>query len=239
MGRGGGSRALTVGVALVLVLSLAFVVVAVRRADEADRRTLAASAVDATTSTTVAGTTPTSMGVPATTTTTAPPGAGQPAAGVAGELDASDGLSLTGFGPITVGMTVAEAEEAAGVGFGPVPGAAPAPEGAPCTELAVPGEQPLVRATVVDGVVSRIDVTDGSTVRTLSGIGIGATGQEVRDTYGERIVEEPDPAGGAGTQLRYVPDQPTHSLVFQLGGGVVTAFRSGFTEQVSAAGGCS
>lgn len=239
MGRGGWeSRAVTAAVVLVLALA-GLVVVAVRNADEADRRTLAASSVDVTTSTTVAGTTPTSMGVPASTTTTSGPGDGEPSAGVAGALDAEDGLSITGIGPITVGMTVAEAEEAAGVAFGPVPGADAEPEGAACRHLAVPGDEPLVLAMVVDGVVSRIDVTDGSPVETLSGVGIGATAQAVRDTYGERIVEEPNPSDGTGTQLRYVADQPTHSLIFEIGDGVVTAFRSGFTEQLGDPEGCS
>ena len=238
-GRGGWeSRATTA--AFVLVLALAgLVVVAARRADEADRRTLAASSVDGTTSTTVAGTTPTSMGVPASTTTTTGPGDREPAAGVAGELDPEDGLSITGIGPITVGMTVAEAESAAGVTFGPAPGADAEQEDASCRYLAVPGEAPLVLAMVVDGVVSRIDVTDGSPVETLSGVGIGAPAQEVRDADGERLVEEPHPYDETGAQLRYVPDQPTHSLIFEIGDGVVTAFRSGFTEQVGYQEGCS
>ena len=240
MGRGGGWKSRAVPAAVVLVLAQAgLVVVAVRDADEADRRTLAASSVDATTSTTAAGTTPTSMGVPATTTTTTAPGDGAPSAGGAGERDVEDGLSITGFGPITVGMTVAEAEEAAGVAFGPVPGADAQPGGAACRHLAVPADEPLVLATVVDGVVSRLDVTDGSPVETLSGVGIGATAEEVRATYGERIVEEPNPSDATGTQLRYVPDEPTHSLIFEVGDGIVTAFRSGFTEQVGPAEGCS
>ena len=232
-----GARTVTIALLLVLAGAGALVAVAVNAANEADRRTLSASAVDRSTSTTAAGTTPTSLGVAATTSTTAassgPSGAG------GGGLDLGRGLSLTGIGPVTVGMTVAEAEEAAGVRFGPPPGPPAPPPDAACTYVVAPADDPVVQLMVVDGVVSRIDVTEGSPVETLSGIGIGATARQVRDTYGYRIVEEPHPYDEDGAQLRYVADQPTHSLVFETHDDVVTAFRSGFTEQVGYQEGCS
>lgn len=209
----------------------------VREANEADRRTLAANAVDRGAPPAAPGSTPTSLGVaPTTTTTAAPPPVG---AAVAGALDPTDGLSITGIGPITVGMTEAEAEAAAGVPIGPPSGSAADAGGGACAYLGAPQADPIVMLLVTDGVISRVDVVEGSPVTTLSGIGIGSTEQAVLDTYGRRIVEEPPAGDQQDPLLRYVPDDPTHSLVFELRDGVVSAFRSGFAEQVGEAGSCS
>ena len=230
--------------AVVTVVLAAVAAVAVQAATDADRETLAASRVDRTTTTTEAGSTPTSLGVAPTSTTTTTPattpgGAGPPVTDAAGVLDPRDGLSLTGIGPVVVGMTVAEAQEAAGVPIGPLTGSAPDPPGTACTYVAAPPDDPIVLLMVTDGVVARIDVTDASPIATLSGITIGSTEQEVLDTYGYRIVVEPHHYDEAGKQLRYVADDDTHSLIFETHEGVVTAFRSGFTEQVGYPEGCS
>ena len=241
MGRAGGTpgsgglRALVVGAVVLVVAVGVGVALLVREANEADRRTLAANAVERG-APPAPGSPPTSLGVAPTTTTTAapPPPTGE---GVAGALDPTDGLSITGIGPITVGMTEAEAEAAAGVPIGPPSGAA-AGSGA-CAYLGAPEADPIVMLLVIDGVISRVDVVEGSPVTTLSGIGIGSTEEEVLDTYGRRIVEEPPAGDQQDPRLRYVPDDPTHSLVFELRDGVVSAFRSGFAEQVGEAGSCT
>jgi len=226
---------------VVAIVMVAFLAVAVQAATDADRQTLAASRVDRTTTTTAAGATPTSLGVAPTTTTTLPAdgGAGPPVTDAAGQLDPSDGLSLTGIGPIVVGMTVPEAQEAAGVPIGPPPGSAPDPAATACSYVAARPDDPIVLLMVTDGVISRIDVSGEYPVATLSGISIGSTEQEVLDTYGFRIVIEPHPYDEVGEQLRYVADDDTHSLIFETHDGVVTAFRSGFTEQVGFPEGCS
>jgi hypothetical protein len=151
-------------------------------------------------------------------------------------LGSESRLRLDGIGAIVVGMSVEEASAAANVEF--KPGVEPSED---CFYVSVKGGPRRLAFMVLDGAIARVDVSEGSPVRTLSGIGIGSIEEDVFDTYEGRIREEPHPyTRPEGHYLVYEPrNEPEYSLIFETDGDVVTSFRSGFADPVSFIEGCS
>jgi hypothetical protein len=139
-----------------------------------------------TTTTAPSGTT--TAPAPSTTTTVPLP----PIAGPV-RLDERSKFDGRGVGPIEAGMTVAEAEQAAGRRF-TVDRADP---GAACwfaTVDGLPGLRMIVRGPAVDGRegrISRIEASD-ITWTTVSGARVGASESEVQRLYGSRAKRSPD-----------------------------------------------
>ena len=170
------------------------------------------------------------------TTVTAPPTTAAPE-----RLTPDSRLRLDGLGPVRVGMTLAEASAAAGVPIRLHPGES---GGLDCTYAYSVGAVDEVGFMVVAGRIVRIDVghRPPDRVKTLSGIGKGSTEAEVMKTYPGRIKVEPHPYVRGAHNLVYVPNDAayrTFSMIFESVDGRVTAFRSGFAEQVSWTEGCS
>lgn len=148
-------------------------------------------------------------------------------------------LRFDGVGPLTVGMTPAEA--AAG-GIAVSIGADQSEE---CAVAAIE-DAPGLSATVVDGRITRIDAETSTTVHdeqtdrttevypgvpweTIAGIKIGDSDGRVRAAYGERVSVERDPGVRGRSFLVVEPLEPGTdlALVFETERGVVETFRAG------------
>jgi len=147
-------------------------------------------------------------------------------------LGVNDSVTTVGFGEVTFGMTVLQAETAAETDMIPC---------SPVGEcyLVVPNV-PFsgVVFTVTDGTIERVDVTSPE-ITTRSGVGIGTSAKRIRELFGDQI-EELDPGDGT-TELVFVPQDETDAkfrVVFTLRDGTVEQFRSGRLESVAAASPC-
>ena len=148
-------------------------------------------------------------------------------------LTSSHRLRRDGIGGVTVGMTVAEAEAAAGQRFvreGPLGN---------CIYMVPETRDPAVWFMFIDGVMSRVDVVLGSKTRTREGIGNGSTEQQVKDAYPGMIVVEPSFYNPSGHRLHLRPDDNGHSMNFSTDGVLVTSFSGGLEKAVRALEGCS
>ena len=151
---------------------------------------------------TITSTTTTTTTTPTTTTTTAldpsvigtlPPieGLGAPT------LDRSSTVSTVGIDRVMFGMTVEEAQRAAGTRFTLV---TPRDE---CF-LATPDDAPTgITFWIVESTLERVDV-DTPAITTRSGAGLGDSEARILELFGERIHTRPL-ADGSGNLLAYVP----------------------------------
>ncbi len=167
------------------------------------------------------------------------------------QLSNSEKLALDGIGQIRVGMTIAEAERAAGIKL-VEPDRFRANESCYYVERQTGPRQ--VGFMVFSGSgsktmdrnydrITRIDVDPESSVTTLSGAGIGTTEAQIQAMYPGKIKVTPHPYNGrnGGKYLTYMPryaaDQ-RYSLIFETDKGKVVRFRSGFADAVSQIEGC-
>lgn len=98
-------------------------------------------------------------------------------------------LTPAGWGPVRIGMTRNQASKALNM---ELQGEAFDNEGS-CVELYAPDNAlPGMYFMFLDGKLSRISVTDPSKIATPRGIGVGATADEVRKAYGEKLQAEPN-----------------------------------------------
>jgi hypothetical protein len=226
------------------VVALVVGAVAVVAADRSDRRVV--STGNPTTTTEVER--PTSTTEPATTSTTkpAPTSTSVPATSV---LDGDTPIDFGGIGPIRAGMTLRQAEQAAGVPlvvtdfeyFGGYCYSA-YPQGMKqdvhITVLA-PGDEPV--QDPMGGIVGRVSAWDtmASPAVTDRGVGLGSSVDEVRAAYdGLRIGESPH-AYVDGSYLDVHPPAGDRLLRFETNGGTVTAIHAGLPEGVTLIEGCA
>ena len=193
----------------------------------------AATQVDDAEPTLVAVTT-TSSPVPAATIPPKPIGTLPPISdlGVA-TLDAASSVSTVGIDRIMFGMTVHDAQVAAGSRFTPV-----TPIGH-CYLVTPDDGQAGLTFWVVAGTVERVDV-DTRTITTRSGAGIGNTEDRIREMFGERIHTTPLP-DGSGNLLAYVPKDvadATYRVMFLTNGVQVIRLWAGRLPWAEELGGC-
>jgi len=145
----------------------------------------------------------------------------------------TDGSLVTtaGIDEVAFGMSVTEAEQAAGSPLRPLDDADPS---AACYRAAFE-EGPLgLELTVVDDTIERLDVTDG-VVTTRSGAGIGDTTAQLEELFGDQLEPSAD-SDGSGEVLTYVPADESDRgtlIIFEVEGDAVTAYRAGRTPVVS------
>jgi hypothetical protein len=151
-----------------------------------------------------------------------------------GPLAAGDRLRIDGIGPVTVGMTLAEAEHAAGQPFT----AFKDDLGNGCGFVSPRSGSPDVSFMVGGGHVVRVDVREGSSTRTDHGIGLGSTEAEVEAAYPGRVVVRPH-AYTSGHYLRVVSDDGLLVLVLETDGTRVTLMRTGTAEAAGQTEGCA
>ena len=148
-------------------------------------------------------------------------------------IDTSSSVSTVGIDHIMFGMTVHDAQVAAGSQFTPV-----TPIGH--CYLVIPDDAPPgITFWVVAGTVERVDV-DTRTITTRSGAGIGHTEDRIREMFGERIHTTllPD---GSGNLLAYVPKDvadATYRVMFLSNGVQITRLWAGRLPWAEELGGC-
>jgi hypothetical protein len=141
-------------------------------------------------------------------------------------------VSLTGYGPVHLGMTVAELEQALQT---PLNVQAPELEG--CT-YAEPGQGHEGLALMLkDGQLVRIDIL-GPGIRTLSGATVGSSESEIAALYSGRLQRSPH-AYGAGSYFTLLSENGRYGLRFETAAGKVTSFYVGLKSAIQLAEGCS
>ena len=183
---------------------------------------------------TLVAVTTTSSPVPAATIPPKPIGTLLPISdlGVA-TLDAASSISTVGIDRIMFGMTVHDAQVAAGSPFTPV-----TPIGN-CYLVTPDDGQAGLTFWVVAGTVERVDV-DTRPITTRSGAGIGNTEDRIREMFGERIHTTPLP-DGSGNLLAYVPKDvadATYRVMFLTNGVQVIRLWAGRLPWAEELGGC-
>jgi len=181
-------------------------------------------------STTSAPTSTTVVEVVVEESTTTAPQAGQGTA-----LTDQARVSTLGLGPVFMGDTLEVVTEKIGVALDPDEAGNEV-----CRYYAAPGGPPGVAFMISFGRVSRIDISDPSTITTRSGAGIGSTKDEIVALFGQRIVVSPHPDTD-GEYLTFVPADEGSNLrvVFETNTeGVVTQYRTGQLPEVDYTPGC-
>jgi hypothetical protein len=196
---------------------------------EANAATTDDTTPSAPTSTTTAGPT-TTVAATTTTITTVPPD--NPDQYGPPTLSNRSTVSTVGLDSVTFGMTVAQAQEAAGTVLVPS-----GPTGS-CYHV-VPHDAPEgIVFLVHNGTIERVDINSGP-ITTRSGVGVGSAETMVTDLFGDSIEREVRVDGTV--DLVFVPSDPgdrNYRVVFNVSEGEVRAFKSGRLPQVMLDTGC-
>lgn len=167
-------------------------------------------------------------------------------------LNADSAIGLRGIGPIEAGMTIAEAEQVAGVPivadefdtFGGYCYYAHAEGLNDHFDFLVESPGPSPVADPRDGIITRVSATQqmASPAQTLSGVGIGDTETDVYSTYPGQITQEPHLYIDGGHYLRFTPrsraDQD-YGLVFFTDGQSVLEIHAGDAASSGYVEGCA
>lgn len=178
---------------------------------------------------------------PPTVTTTLPPETTTTTVAATAPPPTDVSVSIRSLGPVRIGMTVEEAEEASGLTLAGEPDPTisencyfVAPEGTPGYEG--------VSFIVVDDRIGRIDIDPPSEITTRSGAGIGSTEQELRDLFPDQIADAAEFIIDSRAVM-FVPQDEIdedHRVIFELDdAGAVTRYRSGVLPPVGFAEGCA
>lgn len=204
-------------------------------ADSEEEGTDAEGSVAATTASSPE-TEPTTADGPATTaaaapapSTTAPPDADDygPL-----QINAGSAVSTAGLGPVTFGMTVNAARQAAGTAM-----IALGPE-SDCYRVTPHRGPEGFTFLVHKGTIERVDIDSGS-VTTRSGVGIGTAEATITELFGDKIQTQARPDGS--TDLVFVPvdlGDRDYRVVFNVVDGAVRSFKSGKIPMVLTDTGC-
>ena len=182
------------------------------------------------TTTTTTPTATTTIGATTTTVTTVPPE--NPEQFGTPTLSSRSTVSTVGLDTVHFGMTVADAQVAAGTVLVPA-----GPTG-PCYHV-VPHDAPEgIVFLVHQGTIERVDVNSGP-ITTRSGVGVGSPERMVTDLFGDSIERQVRIDGTV--DLVYVPRDPgdrDYRVVFNVSEGAVRALKSGRLPQVMLDTGC-
>jgi hypothetical protein len=165
-----------------------------------------------------------STAAPGTVTTLGPP-----------TLTDASTISTVGLDKVHFGMTVPEAEKAAGSRL--ISDDAKNPS---CYLAKLESGPAGVSFLVSDSRIERVDITGGK-VSTRSKVHVGSTVAEVNAAYPGQIEEQARPDGQPGKALVFVPVDEADAkfrLVFMTDGASVQLYRAGRLPQVLAASGC-
>lgn len=205
-----------------------------REGGSEDEPDLSAPATDGTatteaTTTTTAGPT-TTVAATTTTITTVPPD--DPAQYGPPTLSNRSTVSTVGLDTVTFGLTVPQAQQAAGTVLVPA-----GPTGS-CYHV-VPHDAPEgIVFLVYQGTIERVDINSGP-ITTRSGVGVGSPETMVTDLFGDSIERQVRVDGTV--DLVFVPSDPgdrNYRVVFNVSEGEVRALKSGRLPQVMLDTGC-
>ena len=140
---------------------------------------------------------------------------------------ASVALTAQGWGPLKVGMTLAEVTAAAGPDSNPEAVGGPEPES--CDEFHPTNTPDGLFVMIVDGKLARISIVEMSPLKTDKGFGLGDKADAVKAAYGAAAIASPHkyqdkPAeyitvwdGGPRTEP-YVEDEAARGIVYEIDG---------------------
>jgi len=149
-----------------------------------------------------------------------------PMAPDAPESPAADVLTSASWGPLRVGMTVAEITAAAGADSNPdaVGGADPAA----CDEFHPARAPEGLRVMVEDGRLARITVARNAAIKTDRGFGVGSSATDIKAAYGGGVVAQPHKyvgppaedlfAWSQGGSTAYVTDPTARGIRYEIDG---------------------
>lgn len=146
-------------------------------------------------------------------------------------------LYINGLGPVRVGMSVAQASQAAGtqlVSLGEKPNSS-------CYYVGRPGELQKLGFMVTGNKISRIDIFRESRMTTLKGAKVGDTEAKIKSLYPGQIRVTKHKYTD-GNYLTFVPKDyadRNYRVVFETDGQRVIQFRSGKLPEVEWVEGCS
>ena len=179
----------------------------------------------------------------AESTTTTTTEAASDADGTAGEetaptttvlnLGVNDSISTVGLGEVTFGMTVAQAEAAAGTDLVNC-----APTSA-CYRVTPANGPEGISFVVTESTIERVDIVSGP-LTTRSGIGIGSPEDDIITLFGDQI--ETQVNDDSSVDLIFVPQDGADTefrVIFTIRDGVVETFRSGRVPQVTVQDPCA
>ena len=148
-------------------------------------------------------------------------------------LGTNDSISTVGLGEVTFGMTVAQAQVAAGTDL---INCVPTSDSYRVT----PAQGPEgISFLVTDNTIERVDIVAGP-LTTRSGIGIGSTEDEIINLFGDRI--ETQINDDSSVDLIFVPQDDSDAefrVIFTVRDGAVETFRSGRIPQVTVQNPCA
>jgi hypothetical protein len=226
--RSGGLRSIAIGVTLA---GLVFTACGDDKGPKLSTSRSTTTTSPATTTTTSPIATTTTAGGPTTVVNTTPPNTnlGTP------KLSDRSTVTTAGLDVVLFGMTITQAEKAAGTRLLPDPAF---PAGAQCIVLKPEKGVDGVWFTVSKGTIERVDVRPPGKVKTRSGATIGTTEAQLEALFPGRLTTNTSPTGKV---IVYTPtDQANASyrVIFETNGQAVTTFRSGRTPQVDASNPC-
>ena len=147
-------------------------------------------------------------------------------------LTNADTITTAGLGPVRIGQTLDEAQEAAGVTFN-----AASTGSEKCQYYTPAAGATGASFMVVNGEVVRVDISSGP-ITTKSGYGIGSTKEAIKSAFGSKIQES-----SSSDSLTFVPVTDGDNLmrvIWEIDDtGVVTSLRVGRTADVTPKIGCS
>ena len=135
-------------------------------------------------------------------------------------------LSFNGFGPIKIGMTVADAEKILEFILHPDRDVHPDECHYVVNKKRVPG----LLFMLVGGRIVRIDVT-AEYYQTDAGARVGMTEEQIKKLYPDGAVS-PDPYRSGGHQVSVYDKKKQYGMIFLTEGNVVTSFRIGQYNEV-------
>ena len=174
-----------------------------------------------------------------------PPESAAPA--TAPDAAAAEVLTPQGYGPLKIGMTQAEVDAA----VGPPPANAAEAEPSECRQYHPPRAPEGLLVMTEKGVLTRLTVTRGSSVKTADGVGVGYDGEQLKTSYGAAARFSPHkyveaPAGYLTTWPEanhllgsYVADPAARGLVFEVGQDGKVAFIHAGGPSIQYVEGCS
>ncbi len=151
-------------------------------------------------------------------------------------LSDSSTISTVGLDAVHFGMTLAEAEAAAGTKL-----VTEGTRDAACFVASPAAGTAGIVFGFSDGTVERVDIT-APPIATRSGATVGTTEAQVKAFYGDQIEVQPRADGQPGNALVFVPRDEADKdfrLIFTTDGNVVTSYRAGRVPRVLTANGCS
>lgn len=143
-------------------------------------------------------------------------------------------LKPDSLGPITIGMSFEQVNQAIGGGMNKVPAAL---QPSPGCYMLTAEQQPAISFMFIDDVLKRIDITKAG-IRSAAGLAVGEPASKVRRAYGQRLHAEPDAYDDREQYLSVVTPDGRFGIRYETANGKIKHFYSGAWQQVQYSEGC-